>query len=118
MEDRKDFSRAVSDTFGKLKEFSGIAKLHALIKAEEAKKQEQYYRLGKKYYSLYKDSPEKDLKEIVDKLAACDARIAELREELSAPADNYRDVEIDDGAYDEADEMEASDIDLDISEED
>ena len=95
MEDRNDFSRVVSDTVGKLKEFGGIAKLHALIKAEEAKKQEQYYRLGKKYYSLFKDSPEKDLKEIVEKLTACDAKIAKLKEELADPGNSYRDVERD-----------------------
>ncbi|MCR4656647.1 MAG: hypothetical protein K5770_10520 [Lachnospiraceae bacterium] len=95
MEDRNDLSRVVSDTVGKLKEFGGIAKLHARIKAEEAKKQELYYRLGKKYYSLFMDSPESDLKEIVGKLAACDEKIAKLREELSEPGNNYRDVEKD-----------------------
>ncbi len=95
MEDRNDLSRVVSDTVGKLKEFGGIAKLHARIKAEEAKKQELYYRLGKKYYSLFKDSPESDLKEIVGKLTACDEKIAKLREELSEPGSNYRDVEKD-----------------------
>lgn len=83
MEDfSKDIAKFVEAAAQKAKELGGVAKLYALIKAEEAKKQEQYYRLGKKYYQLFKDAPEKDLAGYVDKLKACDEKIAEYKEEL------------------------------------
>ena len=78
----KEISKFVEGAIEKAKELGGTAKLHALIKAEEAKKQEQYYRLGKKYYQLFKDTPEKDLNVYVQKLKACDEKIAELKDEL------------------------------------
>lgn len=78
-----DFTKFVEMAVAKAKELGGAAKIHALIKAEEAKKQEQYYRLGKKYYELFKDAPEKDLAPYVAKLKACDSKIADLREELN-----------------------------------
>ncbi|MFT3985282.1 MAG: hypothetical protein QM697_15350 [Lachnospiraceae bacterium] len=94
MEDySNDFSKFVQEAVGKAKEFGGIAKLHAQIKSEEAKKQEQYYRLGKKYYELYKDTPEMELIEFVDKLAACDEKIKEYKKELKREQETgYRDV--------------------------
>lgn len=94
MEDySNDFSKFVQEAVDKAKEFGGIAKLHAQIKAEEAKKQEQYYRLGKRYYELYKDTPEMDLVEFVDKLAACDVKIKEYKKELKREQESgYRDV--------------------------
>ena len=95
MEEKYDFSRIVNDAVIKLKEFGEIARLHALIKGEEAKKQELYYRLGKKYYSLYKDCPEKDLSETVEKLQNCDRRIAQYRETLADSGEDYRYVEED-----------------------
>ena len=83
MEDySKDFSKFVQDAVDKAKEIGGIAKLHAMIKAEEAKKQEQYYRLGRKYYELYKDTPEMELVDFVDKLTACDEKIKEYTKQL------------------------------------
>ena len=78
----KEISKFVENAIEKAKELGGTAKLHALIKAEEAKKQEQYYRLGKKYYQLFADTPEKDLNVYVQKLKASDEKIAELREQL------------------------------------
>ena len=78
----KDMSKFMDAAIEKAKEFGETAKIHALIKAEEAKKQEQYYRLGKKYYELFKDAPEKDLAKYVDKLKACDEKIASFRDEL------------------------------------
>lgn len=84
MEDySKEFGKFVEAALEKAKELGGVAKIHALIKAEEAKKQEQYYRLGKKYYELFKDAPEKDLSLYVNKLKACDEKIVSLREELN-----------------------------------
>ena len=60
-----DVTEKVTDTINvvvdKAREYGEIAKLHALIKAEEAKKQEYYYKLGKKYYEIYKDAPASDL---------------------------------------------------------
>lgn len=94
MEDySNDFSKFVQEAVNKAKEFGGITKLYAQIKAEEAKKQEQYYRLGKRYYELYKDAPEIDLVEFIDKLAACDAKIKEYKKELKREQESgYRDV--------------------------
>ncbi len=94
MEDySNDFSKFVQGAVDKAKELGGIAKLHAQIKAEEAKKQEQYYRLGKRYYEMYKDTPEMDLVEFVDKLAACDEKIKEYKKELKREQESgYRDV--------------------------
>ncbi len=102
MEDySNDLSKFVQEAVDKAKELGSIAKLHAQIKAEEAKKQEQYYRLGRRYYELYKETPEMDLVEYIDKLAACDEKIKEYREMLKKEQDadkasdeNYRDVEI------------------------
>lgn len=89
----------------KVKEYGGYAKLQALIKAEEAKKQDYYYRLGKKYYELYKDAPASDLTEITDKLVAADAKIAEYQEELkAAQAAGYTDVS-------DVEEAEVEDVD-------
>ena len=92
-----DFVEGLTDVINtvadKVKEYGGYAKLQALIKAEEAKKQDYYYRLGKKYYELYKDAPASDLTEITDKLVAADAKIAEYQEELkAAQAAGYTDV--------------------------
>ncbi len=94
MEDySNDFSKWVQGAVDKAKEFGGIAKLHAQIKTEEAKKQEQYYRLGKKYYELYKDTPEMELVEFIDKLSACDEKIKEYKRELKNEQDvGYREV--------------------------
>ncbi len=90
----KEITKFVESAIEKAKELGGTAKLHALIKAEEAKKQEQYYRLGRKYYQLFKDTPEQDLKIYIDKLKASDAKIAELKESLkSSEGDTYKDVE-------------------------
>ena len=100
--ENSDISKAFNGIVNMIKEFGGAAKLYGLIKAEETKKQELYYKLGKKYYSLFKDCPEKDLRPIVDKLIACDEKIAKLKEELSDPGKDYRDVEVDTGDDEEA----------------
>ncbi len=81
-----DVTEKVADTLNtvvdKAREYGEIARLHALIKAEEAKKQEYYYRLGKKYYELYKDAPASDMNEYMNKLIAADEKIADYREDL------------------------------------
>lgn len=94
MEDySKDLSKLIQDAVDKAKEIGGITKLHAMIKAEEAKKQEQYYRLGRKYYELYKDTPEMELVDFVDKLAACDAKIKEYKKQIKKEQEaSYKDV--------------------------
>ena len=82
-----DVTEKVTDTINvvvdKAREYGEIAKLHALIKAEEAKKQEYYYKLGKKYYEFYKDAPASDLSEYMNKLIAADEKIADYREDLT-----------------------------------
>ena len=89
----KDITRFVENAIEKAKELGGTAKIHALIKAEEAKKQEQYFRLGRRYYKLFKDSPEQDLLVFVDKLKACDRKIEELKESLNDAGDAFREAE-------------------------
>ena len=81
-----DITEKITDTINtvadKAMEYGEIAKLHALIKAEEAKKQEYYYKLGKKYYEIYKDAPASDLNEYMSKLLAADQKIADYKEDL------------------------------------
>lgn len=107
-----DLSGVLETVVDKAKEYGGIAKIQALIKAEEAKKQEQYYFLGKKYYELYKDAPASDLTEITDKLVACDEKIMVLKEELKKAQDaGYTDVS------DDAEEAEVTPVEEDVCEE-
>ena len=81
-----DVTEKMADTLNtvvdKAREYGEIARLHALIKAEEAKKQEYYYKLGKKYYELYKDAPASDMSEYMNKLNAADEKIADYKEDL------------------------------------
>lgn len=77
-------SDVVTTVADKAREYGEVARLQALIKAEEAKKQEYYYKLGKKYYEFYKDAPASDLAEYMTKLLAADEKIADYREDLKA----------------------------------
>ena len=81
-----DITETIAETINtvadKARQYGEIARLQALIKAEEAKKQEYYYKLGKKYYQLYKDAPASDLSEYMGKLIAADDKIADLKEDL------------------------------------
>lgn len=105
-----EVSKVINTVVDKVKEYGGIAKIHALIKAEEAKKTEQYYRLGKKYYELYKDAPASDLSEIMDKLLASDEKIEEYRKILKDAEDaKYTDVtDINGDSEDDFEEAENS----------
>lgn len=88
-----EVQKVINNVVDKVKEYGGIAVIQAQIKAEEAKKQEQYYRLGKKYYELYKDAPASDLSEVMDKLIAADEKIEEYRKVLKdAQEAKYTDV--------------------------
>lgn len=97
-----DITEMIADTIttvaDKAREYGEIARLHALIKAEEAKKQEYYYKLGKKYYELYKDAPASDLAEYMNKLIASDRKIEDYKEDLKVAS-----------AKEEADSDESSD---------
>ncbi len=88
MADMSDVADKITETINtvadKAREYGEIAKLQALIKTEEAKKQEYYYKLGKKYYEIYKDAPASDLKEFMDKLIAADEKIGGYRDDLKA----------------------------------
>ena len=92
---RDSITDVINNATDKLREYGEIAKLQALIKAEEAKKQDYYYKLGKKYYELYKDAPASDLSEIMGKLITADEKIANYKEDLktaSSSSDKYTDV--------------------------
>ncbi len=78
------FTEVINTVTDKAREYGEVARLHALIKAEEAKKQEYYYKLGKKYYELYKDAPASDLSEMMNKLIAADEKIADYKDDLKA----------------------------------
>ena len=99
MADMSDVADKISETINtvadKAREYGEIAKLQALIKAEEAKKQEYYHKLGKKYYELYKDAPASDLKEYMDKLIAADEKIAGYRDDLKVASSKSGDTEAD-----------------------
>lgn len=110
-----EFTETIADALNvaadKIREYGEVAKLQALIKAEEAKKQDYYYKLGKKYYELYKDAPASDLTEIMDKLIAADEKIEGYKEDLkaaSAASEKYTDVGEDtkEASSDEAGEEE------------
>ena len=109
-----DIADVLNTVADKVREYGGYAKIQALIKAEEAKKQDYYYKLGKKYYELYKDAPASDLTDITDKLLTADAKIAEYKEQLKeAETAGYTDVKGDefedvDAASDEVTEEETS----------
>lgn len=77
-----DFQKVVQDIVDKTKELTGAAKIHADIKNEELKIQRKYYELGKKYYELYKDAPEQAMKEYVDYIDGCNAKIWDCKEKL------------------------------------
>ena len=104
-----DMTEKVSDTLNtvvdKAREYGEIARLHALIKAEEAKKQEYYYKLGKKYYELYKDAPASDLSEYMNKLITADEKIADYKEDLKvASAKNEETGSADESTEESSDE--------------
>lgn len=88
MADFTDLTEKVTEVINtvadKAREYGEVARLQALIKAEEAKKQEYYYKLGKKYYEMYKDAPASDLMEYMGKLVAADEKIADYKEDLKA----------------------------------
>ena len=110
-----EVQKVINTVVDKVKEYGGIAKIQALIKTEEAKKQEQYYRLGKKYYELYKDAPASDLADIMNKLIACDDKIEEYRKVLKDAQDSkYTDVsdveDAEETVEDAADENAAVDV--------
>ena len=91
-----DIVETITDTINvvvdKAREVGEIAKLQALIKAEEAKKQEYYYKLGKKYYEMYKDAPASDLMEYMSKLVTADQKIADYKEDLKAACAKEEDM--------------------------
>ena len=88
MADMGDITEKVTEVINtvadKAREYGEVARLHALIKAEEAKKQEYYYKLGKKYYEFYKDAPASDLSEMMKKLIDADEKIADYKEDLKS----------------------------------
>ncbi|MBO4890299.1 MAG: hypothetical protein J5574_04840 [Lachnospiraceae bacterium] len=110
-----DMTEKVSDTLNtvvdKAREYGEIARLHALIKAEEAKKQEYYYKLGKKYYELYKDAPASDLSEYMNKLIAADEKIADYREDLKVASSKEEEAPATEEA--EEDQSETNNITID-----
>ncbi|MEG1848230.1 MAG: hypothetical protein RRX92_05575 [Lachnospiraceae bacterium] len=65
----------------KAKEIGGTAKIYVNIKAEEVKIQDLYYKLGKRYYSLYQDTADLELLDIIDAISACNDKIAKYKEE-------------------------------------
>ncbi|MCR5688157.1 MAG: hypothetical protein K6G58_09065 [Lachnospiraceae bacterium] len=80
------FEDAINTVADKAREYGEVARLQALIKAEEAKKQKYYYQLGKKYYELYKDAPASDISEYMTKLLVADEKISDYKEDLKVAA--------------------------------
>lgn len=88
-----DLAGVINTVADKVKEYGGYAKIQALIKAEEAKKLDLYYKLGKKYYELYKDEPASDLMDFIEQLASVDNKIEEYKADLKAAQEAcYTDV--------------------------
>ncbi len=82
-----DFQKVVQSVVDKAKELTGTAKIYADIKSEELKMQQQYYRLGKKYYKIFKDTAEQDLKEFVDNIEISEEKIWEYKDRLNEMKD-------------------------------
>ena len=76
------------DLGGKAKELSGAAKIHASIKGEEVKMQELYYKLGKKYYEKFKDIPDPEVADVIEKINLCNEKICQYKDELEEAKDN------------------------------
>ena len=92
-------TETINTVVDKAREYGEVARLQALIKAEEAKKQEYYYKLGKKYYEKYKDAPASDLMEYMSKLVAADEKIADYKEDLKvASAKDKKEADESDGS--------------------
>ena len=102
-------SDVVTTVTDKAREYGEVARLQALIKAEEAKKQEYYYRLGKKYYEFYKDAPASDLMEYMAKLVTADEKIADYKEDLKAASSKENTDEESDDAAGETDPADTGD---------
>ena len=102
-------TETINTVADKAREYGEVAKLHALIKAEEAKKQEYFYKLGKKYYEMYKDAPASDLMEYMGKLVSADEKIAGYKEDLKA-ASAKEDADDAENVSDNASEDESDDI--------
>lgn len=87
-----NMAREVGD---KAKELSETAKIHANIKTEEIRIQELYYKLGKKYYECYKETPDLEVVDFVDRINICNEKIKEYREDLKDEKDqeDFRVVE-------------------------
>lgn len=75
-------SEATKDVGGKAKELGITAKLHGNIKVEELKVQEQYYKLGKAYYALYRETADVGLLDFVDAIDKSNEEILALKQEL------------------------------------
>lgn len=106
-------SDVVTTVADKAREYGEVARLHALIKAEEAKKQEYYYKLGKKYYEFYKDAPASDLTEYMAKLLAADEKIADYKEDLKVASAKETDEETEEAPEEPEEACETDDTESD-----
>lgn len=68
---------------GKTKEVAEISKLHASIAAEEVKIKEHYYQIGKLYYERFKDVPDLEFLDEIDRINESNAKIQSMREALN-----------------------------------
>lgn len=78
----ESISEVAKDVGDKAIEVGTNAKLYANIKAEELKIQEQYYKLGKRYYSLYQETGDPELLDYIDAISTSMDRIAKYKEEI------------------------------------
>ena len=104
-------TETINTVVDKAREYGEVAKLQALIKAEEAKKQEYYYKLGKKYYEMYKDAPASDLMEYMSKLVAADEKISDYKEDLKVAQAKKEETEEEDNKETANDEPAEEHID-------
>ena len=76
------FTEVAKDVGDKAVEIGTNVATYANIKAEELKIQEQYYKLGKRYYSLYQDTADPELLDMIDAISASNEKIAKYKEEI------------------------------------
>lgn len=78
----KDMTIVGKEVGEKAKDLTKKAKLQANITSEELKIKEEYYNLGKKYYSVFADAPVEEVADIVTKIKGSEEKIEEYKQEL------------------------------------
>lgn len=78
----KSLSNAGQEAVKKAKELAAVTKKRSEIRNEESKLEDVYTEIGKRYYSLYKDSGDENFREFIYSVDEIKEKIKRLNEEL------------------------------------